>query len=219
MAVSDWSTTASSNTSIDGTNIAEGCPAGNANDGLRKIMANVRAMFASWAFGFLDGSTPLPVVNGGTGATSLTGLQVPTATVLALATSTLPSGYLKCNGAAVSRSTYATLFAAIGTTYGVGDGSTTFNLPELRGEFVRGWDDGRGVDAARAIGSAQAEAINSHVHPLPGKQPFGNGTYTGTTPVAAAGSGFTTGSTTSANTGAGSETRPRNVALMYCIKY
>jgi microcystin-dependent protein len=51
-------------------------------------------------------------------------------------------GWLKCNGAAVSRSTYAVLFAAIGTLYGAGDGTTTFNLPDYRGEFLRGLDDG-----------------------------------------------------------------------------
>ncbi|MCK9131735.1 phage tail protein [Haemophilus influenzae] len=58
------------------------------------------------------------------------------------ARTTPPSGWLKANGAAVSRTTYAALFAAIGTTFGAGDGSSTFNLPDLRGEFVRGLDDG-----------------------------------------------------------------------------
>jgi phage-related tail fiber protein len=72
------------------------------------------------------------------------------------ARSTAPAGFLKANGAAVSRTTYAALFAAIGTTWGAGDGSTTFNVPDLRGEFVRGFDDGRGVDSGRSFGSAQA---------------------------------------------------------------
>ena len=63
-----------------------------------------------------------------------------------------PAGFLKCDGAVASRSTYAALFAVCGTTFGVGNGSTTFNLPDLRGEFVRGWDDGRGVDSGRALG-------------------------------------------------------------------
>ena len=58
------------------------------------------------------------------------------------ATSSAPAGFLKCSGQAVSRTTYAALFTAIGTLYGVGDGSTTFNLPDLRGEFIRGLDDG-----------------------------------------------------------------------------
>ena len=63
---------------------------------------------------------------------------VPTGTVAYIAASSAPGGWLKCNGAAVSRTTYAALFAAIGTTFGAGDGSTTFKLPDLRGEFVRG---------------------------------------------------------------------------------
>ena len=71
------------------------------------------------------------------------------------ARNTAPSGYIKANGAAVSRTTYATLFAAIGTTFGAGNGTTTFNLPDLRGEFPRGWDDGRGVDSGRGFGTPQ----------------------------------------------------------------
>lgn len=81
--------------------------------------------------------------------------SAPAGTVSYTAASTVPTGYLECNGAAVSRTTYATLYAAIGTTYGAGNGSTTFNLPDLRGEFVRGWDHGRGVDVSRTLGSTQ----------------------------------------------------------------
>ena len=80
------------------------------------------------------------------------------------ARSTAPSGYLKCNGAEISRTTYAALFSAIGTTFGVGDGSTTFNVPDLRGEFIRGWDDARGVDSGRVIGSWQGGQNKSHTH-------------------------------------------------------
>lgn len=80
--------------------------------------------------------------------------------VLAYAKNTAPTGWLKANGAAVSRTTYAALFANIGTTFGVGDGSTTFNLPDLRGLMVRGWDDGRGVDVSRVFGSEQAQAVD-----------------------------------------------------------
>ena len=75
-----------------------------------------------------------------------------------------PPFALKCNGAAVSRTTYAALFAVIGTTYGAGDGSTTFNLPEVRGEFIRGLDDGRGVDPGRGIGTAQGSQNLEHSH-------------------------------------------------------
>lgn len=75
--------------------------------------------------------------------------------VCAFARNLAPSGYLKCNGAEISRTTYAALFAAIGTRFGAGDGSTTFNVPDLRGEFIRGWDDARGVDSSRVLGSWQ----------------------------------------------------------------
>lgn len=86
--------------------------------------------------------------------------------VVYLAMNSTPTGYLKANGAAVSRTTYAALFAAIGTTFGTGNGSTTFNLPDLRGEFIRSWVDGlngRG-DNGRALGSNQTDQNASHSH-------------------------------------------------------
>ncbi len=82
-------------------------------------------------------------------------LVLPGTTVLWCAP-VVPVGYLELAGQAISRTTYSALFALFGTTYGVGDGSTTFNLPDLRGEFVRGWDHGRNIDAGRTLGSAQA---------------------------------------------------------------
>lgn len=87
--------------------------------------------------------------------------MIPSGAVMYFAGQTAPTGWLKANGAAVSRTAYAALFAAIGTTYGTGDGRTTFNLPDLRGEFVRGWDDGRGIDSRRALGSGQSDAIRN----------------------------------------------------------
>ena len=86
-----------------------------------------------------------------------TSVEDPTlGSILAFPYNALPVGYLECNGSAVSRTVYAALFAKIGTTYGSGDGSTTFNLPDLRGEFIRGWDNGRGVDPTRLLGSTQS---------------------------------------------------------------
>jgi microcystin-dependent protein len=76
-------------------------------------------------------------------------------TVISFAANAAPSGFLKANGAAISRSTYATLFTAIGTTFGVGDGSTTFNGPDLRGYFTRNWADNGSVDSGRSFGSTQ----------------------------------------------------------------
>lgn len=81
---------------------------------------------------------------------------------------TCPNGYLKANGAAVSRTTYSALFTAISTTFGAGDGSTTFNIPELRGEFIRSLDDLRGIDTGRVLGSAQAGSVESHSHTTDG---------------------------------------------------
>ena len=89
--------------------------------------------------------------------------SAPSGMIAYFARNAAPAGWLKANGAAVSRTTYAALFAAIGTTFGTGDGSTTFNLPDLRGEFLRGWDDGRGVDAGRAFGERQGDAIRNIV--------------------------------------------------------
>lgn len=71
------------------------------------------------------------------------------------ARATPPPGSIKANGAAVSRTTYSRLFAAIGTTFGVGDGATTFNVPNARGLVLRGLDDGRGLDTGRVLGSEQ----------------------------------------------------------------
>lgn len=168
--------------------------------------------------GYLDATQ----ATAGTWATAPTLVQGAGGTVLAtpsgavgfFAMATPPTGWIKANGAAVSRTAYAALFAAIGTTYGTGDGSTTFNVPDLRGEFVRGWDDSRGVDSGRVIGSTQSGQIQSHVHTLPvntsGGASYGNS--------AAPGLNTSDSSLSVASTG-GNETRPRNLALLACIKF
>jgi microcystin-dependent protein len=69
--------------------------------------------------------------------------------MIAYAAATSPSGWLNCDGSAVSRTTYADLFAVTSTTYGVGDGTTTFNLPDLRGRIPVGLDNIGGTDAGR----------------------------------------------------------------------
>lgn len=136
----------------------------------------------------------------------------PTGAVIYHAANTPPSGYIKADGLAVSRSTYATLFSVIGTTYGVGDGSSTFNVPDLRGEFIRGWDDSRGIDSGRSFGSAQADELKSHSHSIP---MFRDNFY-GTRPL---GGGMNNLADTSTSAFGGTETRPRNVSLLACIKY
>lgn len=141
------------------------------------------------------------------------------------------AGWLTANGAAVSRTTYAALFAAIGTTYGSGDGSTTFNLPDLRGEFLRGLDDGRGVDSGRALGSAQAQMVQRHKHVQSvGERlqyPFGSTVGTAYDGVGQSDSdqarphtndGSDFDGVVNAAGVVGAETRPRNVAVRWLIK-
>lgn len=136
-------------------------------------------------------------------------------TIVAYAGGSVPVGWLECNGSAIPRANTPALFAAIGTTYGPGDGATTFNLPDLRGEFLRGWDHGKGTDPGRSLGSTQADEIKSHTHTLPldaggaSNQPSLIDT-----------NNVDEGPYGAPNTGAtgGSETRPRNVAVMYIIK-
>lgn len=139
---------------------------------------------------------------------------VPVGAVNTFAMSTAPSGWLSCDGSAVSRTTYSNLFATVGTTHGSGDGSTTFGLPDLRGEFVRGWDNGRGVDSGRSFGSSQADEFKSHSHTLNVWQSTTNTAHNG---VGAGNTNFR--SVRSVDATGGTETRPRNIALLYCIKY
>jgi microcystin-dependent protein len=131
------------------------------------------------------------------------------------ARNTAPTGWLKANGAAISRTTYAALFAAISTTFGAGDSSTTFLIPDLRGEFIRGWADNRtGVpDSGRTFGSFQDEAFKSHNHYV------NEGPYTGGGNSIAVGSSASYVDNAYTNYAGGSETRPRNLALLACIKY
>lgn len=161
-----------------------------------------------------DGTADQVLKTDGSGALGWVTLGPP-GSVIWYAANAAPTGYLKANGAAVSRSTYAALFSAIGTTFGVGDGSTTFNLPDLRGEFIRGWDDGRGVDSGRTFGSAQAQAIQSHTHSgVVGVGVNGSvGVTGGIIGVQSDGVTLAIGST------GGTETRPRNIALLACIKF
>lgn len=131
-----------------------------------------------------------------------------------------PPGWLKANGAAISRTTYARLFSYIGTSWGAGNGSTTFNLPDLRGEFLRSFDDGRGVDPGRGLFTIQSSQNLSHTHTVVG----GIGAFF--TKLLGGGAELLSGSS-NPNVGAaaftdasgGSEARPRNIALLACIKY
>lgn len=160
-------------------------------------------------------------------------VTVPAGTVLPYAANTAPAGWLKANAAVVSQATYATLFSVIGTTFNTGgEGGGNFRLPELREEFIRGWADNRvgGTDDGRVFGSWQDSLLGSHNHRLygddSGSGPNGQTASLNISGVSVAGvargGGFlnTTGggSQLIENTG-GSDTRGRNVALLYIIKY
>ncbi len=171
---------------------------------------------------------------------------------------TAPAGYLICDGEAISRHTYAALFEAIGTCFGEGDGETTFNLPDCRGEFIRGWDNGRGIDAERVFGSHQADSLAKHTHEASIAEAGGhnhggatstNGEHTHALDARFAGGGGGGGTDLNSVYGkdartqpdgihqhninddgahqhaitihktGGNETRPRNVAVLICIKY
>ena len=207
-----------------------------------------------------DGSDGQMLKTDGSGTLSFTTVQgVPSGAVFCLAVSAVPADYLECAGAAVSRTTYAALFAVIGETYGAGNGSTTFNVPDLRGEWVRGYDHGRGVDSGRGIGTYQTYQNNthshakgslgvtttnqSHYHNFPGDDQLsqfngvagwstgtdGSASYDATSNVGGHHSApmwRTTTKNTNHNHGVsgstaatgGTETRVRNIAMMYIIK-
>ena len=139
---------------------------------------------------------------------------------------TPPTGYFECNGDPISRTTYAVLFKVIGIKYGAGNGSTTFNLPDLRGQFVRGWDHGHGDDPDAATrtdrgdgttgdkpGTKQSDQYKAHIHTETGGVRWpSTGTGVGSGRVIAHQANKFTGSS------GGQETRPKNISMMFCIK-
>lgn len=155
----------------------------------------------------------------------------PTGMIAPFGMGAAPTGWLACDGTAVSRATYAPLFTAIGTTWGVGDNATTFNVPDLRGGFLRG--SGVGLNPAnRAVGSYEADGNKAHTHTItdPGHNhavqlAIGNqndGYFPGGPSAAPVNTSSTT--TTTKTTGitvdssGGTETVPKNFAVFYCIK-
>ncbi|QZI69557.1 phage tail protein [Pseudomonas protegens] len=141
--------------------------------------------------------------------------SLPVGSMVAFPRASVPPGFLEIDGSVQSVAAYPDLAAYLGTTFNKGgEGAGNFRLPESRGEFLRGWDHGRGVDPGRVLGSWQADELKSHDHMLEGSlnftyslnpdgnfKPFKNGPST-----------YKTGTT------GGGETRPRNLAVMWCIK-
>jgi microcystin-dependent protein len=209
-----------------------------------------------------DGNSGDMLQTDGSGVLTWQAVQgVPSGSVFTHASTTLPSGYLECNGAAVSRTTYAALFSAIGTTWGSTSGSD-FKVPDLRGEFIRGFDNSRGIDNGRSFASSQGSQYQQHNHSAsatssvsdPGHRHkgqsqtasgsvadglsvwvndraignYGSGSGSGGGPLGTR--DFLTSETTgvsvstsvtvnnSGGTGNSSETRPRNISMIYIIK-
>ena len=155
-------------------------------------------------------------------------VAAPVGSLIVHAAQTPPSGWFECNGATKSRTDYADLFNTIGTAYGEGDGSTTFNLPDLRGEFVRGWSHDRtDVDSGRVLGSWQhgshiphdTDSANAHTIPTAesaiAHQLEPPTLTTGISQMWAA----LQGSNNQTPNTYYSSVKPRNLALMYCIKF
>lgn len=175
-------------------------------------------------------------------------ILVPAGAVMPFAMNSAPTGWLAANGIAVSRTTYASLFAVISTTYGTGDGSTTFNLPDLRGYFVRGAGTNSDGTVSATFGAKQAHAVIAHTHSgttgndspdhthvnytgrrdntdiWDGAYPAGNSNPIIQTaspwPTSGASTRHQHPFTSSNQSPAGaSETRPANIAMLYCIKF
>jgi microcystin-dependent protein len=147
--------------------------------------------------------------------------------IVAFSGGTVPYGYLACDGSAVSRTVYANLFLVTGTAWGVGNGSTTFNLPDLRGRFIRGVNAGSGNDPDATsrtaihggntgdnVGSYQGDRLKSHRHKMHDDSPQSFGTIK----TSAAFSGTNTSNFYTGYTG-GSETRPKNANVQFIIRY
>ena len=175
---------------------------------------------------------------------SAASLFVPPGAVLPFAMNVVPSGWLAANGTAVSRTLYPALFAAIGTLYGAGNGSTTFALPDLRGYFVRGSGKNEDNTESGTFGTKQADALKSHSHTgssasagahthsftlTSGAGDTSQGLANGSASSSNAEKGVTQEASTTGSAGehthaitinpeGGTETRPKNIALLYCIK-
>ena len=166
-----------------------------------------------------------------------TGFIMPVGSIITYGGSAAPAGWLLCDGSAVSRATYADLYTAIGTTFGTGDGSSTFNTPDLRGIFVRGagtsgkLSNANGGAFTGTLGTYQNDKFQGHWHNIrnPGTNGLGSPVggpddwmYSfGDNTIAASEFSATTAKTDTAN-GAprtGTETNPANLGLNYIIKY
>jgi microcystin-dependent protein len=137
-------------------------PKSEGDDHLRGIKSTLSVTFA----GFTETNVGVSVTASDINAVCAGGAEsaMPSGMVAQFAMVTPPTGWLPCDGSIISRTTYANLFAAIGTTFGVGDGSTTFGIPDLRGWFTRGWVSDGTMDLGRVFGSTQDDDNAPHAH-------------------------------------------------------
>ena len=184
----------------------------------------------------LDGAGKYPAYDG----SQITNLDIlPIGTSVLINGTSPPVGFLKENGALVSRVTYARLwaYAAISAnitdeatwaasqwgSFSTGDLATTFRLPDSRGEFIRGWDNGRGVDIGRAIGSRQADSIKYHTHSLNKPVAYNTGANVNSSGSTFFWTGFpvpiaSDGPSIDGIAAGDSESRGRNISKLVCIK-
>lgn len=175
--ISEFDSTPANNTDIDSINIAEGCAPSGINNAIRELMSQLKdqqtgASGDNFTVGgnlAVTGTTTFtgipsgPTASAGTNTTQLATTAFtlansnPTGSLIMWTTGTAPTGWLLCAGAAVSRSTYSALFAVIGTTFGVGDGSTTFNVPNYTNRLPYGTTVG-------ATGGSADAVLVSHTH-------------------------------------------------------
>jgi hypothetical protein len=162
-----------------------------------------------------------------------TGFLMPVGSIMPYGGTTAPDGWLMCDGTAVSRTTYAELFTVVGTAFGEGDGTTTFNLPDLRGTFLRGRDAGAGRDpdaggceemasggnSGDAVGSVQDDQYKSHTHTI---TRYWNNVFHGNGGQFAGhynGSAYSNGQSGGIEESGGNETRPVNAYVNFILKY
>jgi microcystin-dependent protein len=177
--ISEFDSTPANNTDIDSINIAEGCAPSGINNAIRELMSQLKNQqtgadgdnftvggnLAVTGTATFTGVPSGPTASAGTNTTQLATTAFvlsnsnPTGGIMMWTTGTAPTGWLLCTGTAVSRTTYAALFAVIGTTFGVGDGSTTFNVPNYTNRMPYG------TTLAATGGSADAVVV-SHTHAL-----------------------------------------------------
>ena len=172
-------------------------------------------------------------------------LIVPSGTVMPFSSSITPSGFIFCDGSAISRTVYASLFSAINTLYGVGDGSTTFNIPDCRGIFLRGVGTNGVISASNGssyngnLAAYVRDQMQGHHHPDSGHvhgPPPGTSAYvinsSGYALIGGGGQGFSVNSgtgyaaignpSTDGSNGTpltGAQTQPANLSVRYLIKY